>query len=191
MLIYYLFSKSGSGLDVHMFFLGAGFMLLEVKAIAKLALIFGSTWIVNSVVISAILLLIMLANLLKYRFPEINFKWIYVLLFITVFIDYIAPPDMLSGYNNYLRIFVNTFIACLPIFFAAIIFADSFSKVKKPGAALGSNLFGAMTGGALEYFSMLMGIKFLSVVVILLYLLSFISVGKIIGHNNTPLTSQS
>ena len=33
-----------------MFFLGAAFMLLETKAIVHLALLFGSTWLVNSAV---------------------------------------------------------------------------------------------------------------------------------------------
>src|SRR5262249_226246 len=31
-----------------MFFLGAGFMLLETKGVVHMALLFGSTWIVNS-----------------------------------------------------------------------------------------------------------------------------------------------
>src|SRR5262249_51535402 len=33
-----------------MFFLGAGFMLLETKGVVHMALLFGSTWMVNSVV---------------------------------------------------------------------------------------------------------------------------------------------
>src|SRR5208337_28521 len=33
-----------------MFFLGAGFMLLETKGVVHMALLFGSTWIVNSIV---------------------------------------------------------------------------------------------------------------------------------------------
>jgi membrane-bound ClpP family serine protease len=31
-----------------LFFLGAGFMLLETKAIVHMALVFGSTWVVNT-----------------------------------------------------------------------------------------------------------------------------------------------
>jgi SAM-dependent methyltransferase len=45
------------------FFLGAGFMLLETKGVVHMALLFGSTWIVNSVVFFAILVMILLANL--------------------------------------------------------------------------------------------------------------------------------
>ena len=33
-----------------MFFLGAGFMLLETKGVVHMALLFGATWMVNSIV---------------------------------------------------------------------------------------------------------------------------------------------
>ena len=46
-----------------MFFLGAGFMLLETKGVVHMALLFGSTWVVNSVVFFAILVMILIANL--------------------------------------------------------------------------------------------------------------------------------
>ena len=46
-----------------MFFLGAGFMLLETKGVVHMALLFGSTWVVNSIVFFAILVMILLSNL--------------------------------------------------------------------------------------------------------------------------------
>ena len=49
--------------DGRMFFLDAAFMLLETKAVVQLALLFGSTWIVNSLVFFTALILILLANL--------------------------------------------------------------------------------------------------------------------------------
>ncbi|MFX0212166.1 MAG: hypothetical protein ACFFDT_39700, partial [Candidatus Hodarchaeota archaeon] len=50
--------RSGPG---HFFFLGAGFLLVEVYSISKIALLFGSTWIVNVVMISSILIMILSA----------------------------------------------------------------------------------------------------------------------------------
>ena len=47
----------------HMFFMGAGFMLLETKGVVHLALLFGSTWLVNSIVFFAILVMILCSNL--------------------------------------------------------------------------------------------------------------------------------
>src|ERR1035441_660951 len=55
--------RESAGLDFTMLLLGAGFMLLETKAVVHMALIFGSTWIVNAVVFSAVLVMILLANL--------------------------------------------------------------------------------------------------------------------------------
>jgi SAM-dependent methyltransferase len=65
-LMVYLFLPKGNGhphLDGRMFFLGASFMLLETKAVVQLALLFGSTWVVNSLVFFIALVLILLANL--------------------------------------------------------------------------------------------------------------------------------
>src|SRR5207302_3077212 len=50
-------------LNGQMFFLGAGFMLLESKGVVHMALLFGSTWVVNSFVFAAVLVMILLANL--------------------------------------------------------------------------------------------------------------------------------
>jgi hypothetical protein len=49
--------------NAQMFFLGAGFMLLETKGVVHMALLFGSTWVVNSVVFFAVLVMILLSNL--------------------------------------------------------------------------------------------------------------------------------
>ena len=52
-------------------FLGAAFALLETKGITEIALLFGSTWVTNSVVIASILVMILLANLLVLRVRNI------------------------------------------------------------------------------------------------------------------------
>jgi hypothetical protein len=46
-----------------MFFLGAAFLLMEVYAINRLALLFGTTWLVSAVAIAVMLVEIVLANL--------------------------------------------------------------------------------------------------------------------------------
>src|SRR5262249_14226335 len=40
-------AEAGPRFDPRMFFLGAGFMLIETKAVVHMALLFGSTWMVN------------------------------------------------------------------------------------------------------------------------------------------------
>ena len=50
------------------FFLGAAFFLLETSNVVRMALLYGSTWWVNTVVFAGILLLVLLANLTAARF---------------------------------------------------------------------------------------------------------------------------
>lgn len=63
-------------IDIHVrslrfefFFLGAAFLLLEAQIISKMALLFGTTWVVNSIVISVLLALILAANAVAAKFP--------------------------------------------------------------------------------------------------------------------------
>src|SRR2546427_7251313 len=57
------------GFSGHMFFLGAAFMLLETRSLVTFALLFGSTWLVNSLVFFAVLCSVMLAVFISTRFP--------------------------------------------------------------------------------------------------------------------------
>jgi hypothetical protein len=61
--------------DWHMFFLGVAFALLEVKALITFALLFGSTWNVNSLVFFAILTSVLIAVLINAR---ITFRRIWI-----------------------------------------------------------------------------------------------------------------
>ncbi|SVD16514.1 uncharacterized protein METZ01_LOCUS369368, partial [marine metagenome] len=72
------------GFSFPCFFLGAGFMLVETKAITELALFYGSTWIVTSMVIAAILIMAFFANLLVYKIGTPNIFIIYGLLFLSL-----------------------------------------------------------------------------------------------------------
>src|SRR5205823_5422997 len=66
--------------NAHMFFLGAGFMLLETKGVVHMALLFGSTWVVNSVVFFAILVMILIANLYVLAIKPKELRIYYALL---------------------------------------------------------------------------------------------------------------
>jgi hypothetical protein len=56
-----------------MFFLRAGFMLLEAKDVVQMVLLSGNTWLVNSLVFFTVLVLIPLANSYCLRFPRFAF----------------------------------------------------------------------------------------------------------------------
>jgi Mg/Co/Ni transporter MgtE len=67
----------------HFFFLGAAFLLLEVQNISKAAVVFGNTWQVNAIIVSAVFVMILLANLLASKWPNIPDMPVYCLLFVS------------------------------------------------------------------------------------------------------------
>src|SRR5205085_4199495 len=83
-----------------MFFLGAGFMLIETKAVVHLALLFGSTWMVNSVVFFAVLVMILAANLFVLRKKPQRLGWAYLGLLTTLVINSLVPLDFFLGMNR-------------------------------------------------------------------------------------------
>jgi len=175
-----------AGIDWHMFFLGAAFLLVETKSLAELALLFGSTWLVNSAVFAGVMIMILLANLLVERFPAISVRWAYVFLVLALFVSYLFPVARLNTFDLLPRAIVGSLISTLPFFFAAIIFANSFSRVALASVALGSNLLGSVVGGILEASSMAIGIKALNLVAVALY---FLSAG--FRHRAGPRTGSS
>ncbi|HKY29926.1 MAG TPA: hypothetical protein VJM12_18435 [Pyrinomonadaceae bacterium] len=157
-----------------LFFLGAGFMLIETKAVVTMALLFGSTWTVNSVVFFAVLVMILLANYLTLRFKPARI-WPYCVgLFLTLSVSSLVPLDFFLGAPRTVQVIGSCLLGFAPILFAAVIFAGVFKRTTEPDRALGVNIAGAMVGGLAEYSSMLVGFQYLVVVAILFYALSAI-----------------
>ena len=127
----------------HFFFLGAGFLLLEAQIVSKMALLFGTTWVVNSIVIAGLLLLIVASNLLVDLVPRIPFSLAYAGIFATILFSYFIPLDKLFFPSLAAKMLAATLVLCLPVFFAGIVFIKSFAVDLFSGQMLGSNLFGA------------------------------------------------
>jgi len=158
----------------HFFFLGAAFLLLEAQIISKMALLFGTTWLVNSIVISALLLLIVGANALVQWKPDISSTFAYTGIFISMAISYSIPLETYFFDSLWLKVLVSALVLCLPVFFAGIVFIRSFASAGFSGNALGSNLIGSLVGGLLESLSMWTGLKSLLLLAGFLYLVSFL-----------------
>jgi spermidine synthase len=144
------------------FFLGAGFMLLETKAITELALVFGSTWLVVSAVLSAILLLGFCANALIARIRRPHRGVAYALLLASLAISWRFSGFDLAGLPPGLGRLLLTLILTLPLFFAGLAFSTELGTGTSVSAALSANLLGAVVGGLLEYNSMVLGFGALS-----------------------------
>jgi spermidine synthase len=157
-------------IPLHFFLLGAGFLLLETKAIIDLSLLFGSTWLVNTIAIGAFLTMALLANLATHLFKFQRTWPFYLLLGLALAVSALVPAGKFLAAGWAARALLGGGFVALPVFFSGIIFAVSFKKTASPAAALGANVMGAVIGGFLEYTSLFMGYRFLYLVAALLYL---------------------
>jgi SAM-dependent methyltransferase len=165
-------------LSPHFFLLGAGFMLVETRSITRLSLLFGSTWVVNSVTFFAILVMALLANLFVALVRPKRLWPAYGLLFASLVVGYVVPLDALLSLGVSARLVVAGLLTFVPIFFAGVIFATSFAATDEPDRAFGANVAGAMLGGALEYLSLVVGYQQLLLLATAIYGLSALRVRK-------------
>jgi hypothetical protein len=163
-----------TGALVQMFFLGAGFMLVETKAVVHMALLFGGTWIVNSVVIFAVLVMILAANLFVFAAKPVRLGPYYAGLFLSLTTSALVPMEYFLGMDRTVQTAGASALAFVPILFAGVIFAVSFSRVAEADRAFGANIAGAMFGGLAEYSSMVLGFRYLLFVAVVLYAASLI-----------------
>jgi SAM-dependent methyltransferase len=155
-----------------MFFLGAGFMLLEAKGVVHMALLFGSTWVVNSIVFCAILIMILLSNLFVLAFPPRRPWLFYGLLIAALLVNIFVPMTYFLGLPGVWKTFVSCAVIFVPVFFAGVIFAAAFRDSRQPDVDFGSNIGGVILGGLSENLSLVLGFNHLLLVAIGFYLLS-------------------
>ena len=160
-----------------MFFLGAAFMLLETKAVVHLALLFGSTWMVNSAVFFTILLMILAANVYVLKMKPTSLTWHYAALLLSLTANAVIPLDLFLTGSWAWRYLVPCALVLLPIFFAGVIFATSFRDSQQPDRDFGANIAGSVVGGLTEYFSMLLGFRYL-----LFVAMAFYAVSALVGN---------
>lgn len=155
-----------------MFFLGAGFMLVETKAVVHMALLFGSTWMVNTVVFLAILIMILAANLFVFLMRPKALVGYYAGLLATLALNGLIPLQSFLGVNRGLQLAGACLLVFSPILFAGVIFAVSFERSTEPDRDFAANIAGAIFGGLVENSSMLLGFRHLMLVAMVLYALS-------------------
>jgi hypothetical protein len=171
-MVYLFMPKGRPLLNSRMFFLGAAFMLLETKAVVQMALLFGSTWLVNSAVFFTALVLILIANLYVLKIPSVRLSTHYVALFVVLAATILVPFDTFLSGGIIWRYVIPCVLALGPMFFAGVIFARSFRDEAYPDSAFGSNIAGSVVGGLSESFSTVLGFRYLLILAICYYLLS-------------------
>ncbi len=155
----------------HFFFLGAGFLLLETQLISRLALYFGTTWLVNCVALTAILLMLVAANVyVACRRPR-RLGPYYALLVGCFIANYFFPWQRLP----YSARAVGTLLSlayCFPVFAAGIVFTETFRRCERKSSAFGANIVGAVAGGLAQNISFIVGLKALLLAAALFYALA-------------------
>ncbi len=167
--------------DWHFFFLGVAFMLLETRSLVTFGLLFGNTWMVNSLVFFAILSSVLLAILFNARIKLTHVWPLYTLLFGLLLFNYFLPLKVLLGISvPFLRYGLASILAFAPVFIANVVFSHSFRDSKMADIAFASNLLGAVLGGILEYAALAFGYQALLLLVTLLYAIAYITYKRLI-----------
>ncbi len=168
-------------------FLGAGFMLIETKAITELGLYFGNTWQITGFVIASILIMAFVANVVIERFKPNNVLAPAICLLLSLGIGmYLHHAGIFTaeGTGPIIAIAVLT----LPVLFSGVLFSILLNKCKDISAAMSMNIFGALLGGALEYLALWGGYQVLYMVAIGIYAMALLCCIRL-GSNEPPSSS--
>ena len=155
--------------DGEMFFFGLAFLLLETKSVTAMNLAWGATWLTSAVVFGSILAMILLATLITQLRP---IPWPVGMagLIVSLLVAYVAPTQLLLRLDTTMKLGLSVLFVGVPIFFAAVCFALIFRDRDEADLAFGWNLLGAVAGGLLEFLSMAIGIRALSLLALAAYL---------------------
>jgi hypothetical protein len=158
----------------HFFVLGIAFLLLETRSLVSFSLLFGTTWLVNALAFFGVLLSVLVAIFINWRFPIRRPNLLYGLLFACIAIAWLLPPEDLLIDPPWLRYLLGVVLAFAPVFFANLVFTHSFRDTRTADMAFASNLLGSMVGGALEYLALVTGYQALLLLVAGLYGLAWL-----------------
>ena len=157
-----------------LFLLGAAFLLMETKSVTGFALLFGTTWVVNSLVFGGVLLAVLAAVEVTHRWRTPPLPVMYAVLLGGLALAWLVPSSWLLSLDALARAPVAIAISFLPIFAANIIFASRFADTADAPIAFGTNLLGAIVGGCLEYLSLVFGYRTLLILAAALYVAAYV-----------------
>lgn len=165
---------------IDLFFMGAAFLLLETKSVVQFALLFGTTWFVNALVFTGVLVAVLVAIEITMRWRARRPALLYLLLVLALGVAWLVPLADVLRLDAVPRFVVACALAFTPIMLANIIFAQRFRGVGDSVTAFGANLLGAMLGGILEYASLITGYRTLLILVAVLYGLALLTSRRLV-----------
>jgi len=181
--------RGGSSIKLVFLLMGLAFLLLETKSVIQFSLLFGNTWLNNSLVFLAVLILVLGANwtAVLIEKPGYNMWAAYFLLIISSLGILVFPLEtFLKLDSGFLRFAGASVLIFSPVYFANLIFSLTFREQEVAEHLFGWNLIGATMGGILEYTSMAMGYGFLAVLVAISYTAVIVLLIRLRGVDLTP-----
>jgi SAM-dependent methyltransferase len=167
---------SGGAWSWQFFLLGAGFMLLETKAIIQFALLWGSTWVVASLAIAAVLTMALVGNFVVSRVEIRRPELVGVVLVALLLLNYFIPIGKIGFENRALESLFYAVLEFSPIVCAGLLFGSAIKRSTSVARDYGTNLLGAMVGGAAEYASLVTGFR------VLLFIIAACYIGAVLAR---------
>ena len=157
------------------FFLGAGFMLLETKAIIQFALLWGSTWVVASVAIAAVLGMALIANFIVSKVEIRHPGRVVAVLVGLLALNALIPVGRFAIESRVVESLFYAVLMFSPILCAGLLFGSAIKYSTSLPRDYGTNLLGAMVGGVAEYLSLVTGFSVLLAVVAAFYVGAYLA----------------
>src|SRR5262249_24740421 len=117
------------------FFLGAGFMLVETKGITELGLVFGNTWQVVGIVISAMLVMAWVGSGIaaRWRIRRPVGPWLLLLVSLGLGLAFVRAGGISpTGTGRWVAVLLLT----CPLLFSGIVFSTLLAGTREASAAL-------------------------------------------------------
>jgi hypothetical protein len=144
-------------------------MLLETKSIIQFALLWGSTWIVASLSIAAVLTMALTANYVVSKI-EITRPWLVGAALVALLaVSYAVPIGRIAFASRVTESLFYSLLVFSPVFCAGLLFGSAIKHSTSLPRDYGTNLLGAMVGGVAEYLSLVTGFRALLVIIALCY----------------------
>jgi spermidine synthase len=157
------------------FFLGAGFMLLETKAIIQFALLWGSTWVVASLAIVSVLCMALIANFIVERVTIRRPLLVGAALVALLMLNYALPIGRVTFDTRSAESVFYGALMFSPILCAGLLFGSAIKDSTSVARDYGTNLLGAMAGGVAEYLSLVTGFRALLFVIAACYIVAVLA----------------
>jgi hypothetical protein len=145
-------------------------------------LLFGSTWLVNSLVFFGVLFVVLVANWLVARYKFSRLWPLYLLLCLALALNFVIPLKFFLSDSAIIRYVVATVFLFSPIFFANLIYSTTFRDTGQANVAYGANLLGTMVGGTTEYLALYFGYQYLVLFAAAFYFLAFYAISRRQDH---------